>query len=441
MSIRTFNIGVMAGSQSRNTSPSSITLQNWWRPEGLNLAATYWTDEGSEGADLTAGFANPAAESIPIDGNTSISGVGLSSLKNISTSMSGAREVWVVVRPDDLSTQLVLDGSAGTNRQTLFVGASGAISANAGTTLATAGGTAPEHRAQILRVVVSGDGTGSIYRVTDTGASLTSPLITGTIGSGLWDGITLGAANTGSSAWKGAISEVLRYSSALAVDDSTTTAGYLLSKYPSAAKITLSTTNLLCLGDSLTSGAPSESGYSYKENLFYAFEGNDISSTTTLVFNGTNNQQVFDHDGVSGNTIAQIEARAAAAIAANSPDVLVLIAGTNDCQDALYDGPTAEASYASLLSAIHTADASLPVVLCLVPPLTTVSHNNNATDLNSRLISTVIPSALSTIHTVDVRSEGFTSAAGFTIDGTHFNAAGESTAAIAIEAGIRSAFA
>jgi lysophospholipase L1-like esterase len=413
-------------------------LQNWWQPTGIDsgLAST-WYDSGPEGADLVQAFANPLTLSIPINGKSSITGVPSSALENATTSMSGAREAWVVIRPHSIgiTSRLVYDGLGGTNRQTLFSQTSGNLVANAGTSLTASGGIV-DSRVQILRVVVDGTGTGAIYRVTDV-ASASTPIAAGTIGSGDWAGITVGSGNAGSNSFQGAIAELLRYSALMSPTAVDQTAAYLLSKYPSAAKYNLTPTYLLPLGDSLTQGLLSTSGYSYKEKLFYAFEANDVSSTSTLVFNGSIEQECFHHDGVAGDTIAQIDARAAAAITASSAGVVVLIAGTNDARDAGYNGATAEADYAALLATIYATDPTLPIVLCLAPPMTTVSHNANINDLNSRLVSTVIPGASSTIYTVDPRTAGWTTGAGYTTDGVHPNDAGEAALATVIEAGIR----
>lgn len=422
-------------------APSQTALKNWWQPSGLTVATSTWLDDGTEGATLTQGFANPAAVGIPIDGYQAIFGNNSNALENATTDIaaSAPRESWIVLRPDDLSTQLAFDGLTGSNRNTLFVGSTGVITANAGSNLASATGAAPEHRAMLLRIVVNGDGSGAIYRVASVAGATSSPIASGTIGSGRWQGITLAASNAGSSGWKGEIAELLRYEAVLSSGDAATTAAYLLAKYPSVAKIGRTAINLDCLGDSLTEGFASSSGYSYKLALFTEFEANDISPTETLLFNGTINQRCLDHNGVTGETISQIEARAAAAISGSAADVLVLLAGTNDCQSGGYNGATAEAAYASLLATIYAADPALPVVLCLVPPLTNTTHNANANDLNSRLVSTVIPAADSAITTVDVRDAGFTTGAGFTTDGVHFNTAGENAAAEVIAAGIRAA--
>jgi lysophospholipase L1-like esterase len=421
-------------------APALTSIKNWWQPSGLTPATSIWLDDGSEGATLTQAFANLVTMGIPIDGKQAMSGISLGALENATTSIAAAsaREVWIVLRPDNLSTQLALDGVGGTERNTLFVGATGIVTANAGTSLASATGAAPEHRPQILRVVVNGDGSGAVYRVTDVASATSSPIASGTIGSAVWTGITLGANNTGSSAWLGEIAEVLRYSAVLAGSDPATTAAYLLAKYPSAAKFTHTPVYLNCIGDSITQGQFSESGRSYRLKLFTAFETSDISPTETIIYRGTTKDRCLDHDGVSGNTIAQVEARVAADIAANAPDVMVLLAGTNDCQDAGYDGATAQAAYASLLATVNTADATLPIVVVLVPPLTNATHNANVNDLNPR-IETAVAAAASTITVVDPRDAGWTTGAGYTTDGVHPNDAGETALSTVIEAGIRAA--
>jgi lysophospholipase L1-like esterase len=423
-------------------APAQTALKNWWQPSGLTPATSIWLDDGTEGATLTQAFANPVTMGIPIDGKQAMSGIALSALENATTSIAAgtAREVWIVLRPDNLSTQLAFDGLGGTGRNTLFVGATGIVTANAGTSLASATGAAPEHRPQILRVVVNGDGSGAVYLVTDIASATSSPISTGTIGSAVWTGITLGANNAGSSAWLGEIAEVLRYSAVLTGSDPATTAAYLLAKYPSAAKFTRTQVYLSCIGDSITQGQFSESGRSYRLKLFTAFETSDISPTETIIYRGTTNDRCLDHNGVSGDTIAEVDARVAASISANAPDVMVLLVGTNDCQEAGYDGPTAQAAYASLLATIHTADATLPIVVVLVPPLTNATHNANVNDLNPRIETAVAAAAhATTITVVDPRDDGWTTGAGYTTDGVHPNDAGETALSTVIEAGIRAA--
>ncbi len=103
-------------------------------------------------------------------------------------------------------------------------------------------------------------------------------------------------------------------------------------------------------------------------------------------------------------------------------------------------GLVADAAYDSLLSTIYTADNGLPVVLCLVPPLSNGTHDANVDDLNTRIEDDVVPGASSTITVVDARDYGFV-AATHTTDGVHPNTLGEQALSDAIEAGIRAALA
>mgnify|MGYP000697894745 CR=1 FL=1 len=420
-------------------APVSTDLQNWWKPENLTVGvSSSWTDAGSEGATLTKGFASDPANGTPIDGHATLDANSNQAMEHATTTLHGASEVWIVLRSDNHSTQLAFDAVGSSDRHTFFVSSNDNMSANAGSTLAVTDGFI-EHRPQIVRIRVNGDTSGDIFRITDTGSSVTTAIGSGTIGSGDWTGITMGAANSGSSAWRGDIAEMLRYSDVMA-SGAATTAAYLLAKYPSCAKYDQTEVTLLCAGDSITAGTASTSLRSYRGQLREAFETTDVSASTTLVFRGTSEDRCMDHDGVSGETISQIDSRMAAAIAAHSPDVLVLIAGTNDCQDAGYVGLVADAAYDSLLSTIYTADNGLPVVLCLVPPLSNGTHDANVDDLNTRIEDDVVPGASSTITVVDARDYGFV-AATHTTDGVHPNTLGEQALSDAIEAGIRAALA
>ena len=179
----------------------------------------------------------------------------------------------------------------------------------------------------------------------------------------------------------------------------------------------------------------------YRGPLFYAFESNadDIEpGVRTLRLLGNVLERAADHSGVSGNSIADLDARIAAVIASQSPALMVLLIGTNDCRNngATYDTTATPAAYAALLATIYAADNSLPIVACLVPPQANATHNDNVTELNGNLVATVFPAADSDITTVDLNS--IITAGSHLADGVHPNDAGYAIIASAIEAGIRS---
>lgn len=420
--------------------------QNRWAPEDLTPGASaVWADSGAEGADLTSGFAGDPAFGFTLDGRNTLNPNAAQAMENATTSMTGAtdREVWVVARSDDHTTQLLFDAVGGTDRNSFFVNTGDDLNINAGATLAlTDGLLGKEHRPFIMRIVYEVDGTASVYVVDSEANAIASPVLTGAAGTATWAGITLGASNTGSSAWKGGVAEMLRYDDIQSDAEAKSIASYLLERYPSCAKFNSTEVSLMTLGDSLTAGL-SATDYAYRDALRKLFEGaGDVSESEALVFRGSNEDAtgcVVDHDGVSGNTIAQVTARVAAAMAANPPDVIVLLAGTNDCRNngTTYDSVTTPAAYATLLSTIAASDDTVPVVCCLLPPLTNSTHNANVDDFNAELVATVIPGATNPITTVDLNS---IVATGDLADGVHpTSTAHETIIAPAIAAGIRAA--
>jgi lysophospholipase L1-like esterase len=411
-------------------------LVTWHRPSGLDVGAETWLDEG-DGNDLAAFTANPCLDGIPIDGHATLDASNQSALKQALSSLTQPWTTYVVTRARTfVATVLLHDGHTSTNRCTLFSSGTAdptALTSNAGSSLAAAGGWRWN---TVHAVRVTANGASSEIYVTDlTG----TPVASGAMGAGTWAGLTLGSANTGSSAWRGDIAEMLRYSGA---HDAAAVEAYLIAKYPSIAKRAWTAQSLLCLGDSITLGLESTDGRGYRPYLREAFETADVEpGVRTLRFMGPTADAAMDHAGVSGDTIAEVDARAAAAISGSSPEVLVLLAGTNDCRDngTTYDSVTTPAAYADLLATIFAADNALPVVVCLVPPLLNGTHDANVDDLNAELVATVIPGADSTITVCDLNS--ILNAGTHLADGVHPNDAGYALIADAIEAAIRTALA
>lgn len=413
--------------------PPTAGMVDWYPPESIDLVTPQWSDLGPSGYHLAKVFANNPSPGIPIDGRATLDvSAGGRALKESLSSLAQPWTTYVVVRTDVFTgTALLYDGHSGVNRSTLFHAASADLTANAGANL-TATGAWRAHSVHAVRITA--DGASSAIYVTDlTG----TPVASGNMGTGTWGGKTLGSGNTGSNSWGGDIAETIRYSGA---HDASAVASYLLRKYPSIAKRAWATTDLLCVGDSITVGLGSTDGRGYRSLIRRAFEAADVEEgVRTLRFVGPTNDRCMDHFAVSGEIIADIRDGIAAQITAHSPDVLVMLMGTNDCRNngAVYDSTATPQAYADTLANIAATNPALPVVVCLVPPMTDGTANANVNDLNAELLATVIPGAASPTTTCDLNS--ILTAGAHLSDGVHPNDDGYALIADAIEAAIRSA--
>lgn len=120
---------------------------------------------------------------------------------------------------------------------------------------------------------------------------------------------------------------------------------------------------VLPLGDSLTVGYPSADGWRGEVKAAFGARldlvGTQASGSTGLVDR--------EHEGHSGWTIARVDAEAVPLLAAQRPDVVLVMAGTND----LYLGGTAAQAaprMESLLGRIRMAVPSALVIVGAIPP-------------------------------------------------------------------------
>lgn len=136
------------------------------------------------------------------------------------------------------------------------------------------------------------------------------------------------------------------------------------------------TVNISPAGDSLTADGGGVVG-AYRDAL------EDLLVADALTFDfvgpyssGPASLSDKDHAGVSGNTLAQIEARIASDVTAYSPDLVLLMGGTNDCNAASsVDKPTAYQRLDSLLDTIVAGNPSATTIVGTIPPMGDAEDN------------------------------------------------------------------
>jgi lysophospholipase L1-like esterase len=151
---------------------------------------------------------------------------------------------------------------------------------------------------------------------------------------------------------------------------------------------------IMPLGDSITDGIDSTQGYAsnagYRLELFRQAitAGHDITFVGTRPPNGPTGDvagQPFprNHEGISGNTIAQVAARVDAALVANPPDIVLLQIGTNN----LYQGMAADVpgQLASLLDQITAGAPDALLVVAQITPLGGMFPNNGVGPYNAAI--------------------------------------------------------
>lgn len=412
--------------------PSQLaSLVDWWGPDSYEPAVPAWRDKGPNGHDLIKVFANSPVAGVPIDGKATLNFEAAAALKNALVSLPQPFTVYAVLRAGNFDfTRLAWDGASSTGRSTFYRnGTTPDMVANAGANLTAPGAW---RRDAVHAVRITADDATSTIHVTDlTGA----PKAAGNMGTGTWEGITLGASNSGSSAWAGDIAEIIRVGGE---HDAAAVEAYLLAKYPSIAKRDWTPVDVLMAGDSITVGIGSTSGRGMRPHLREAFEAADVEhGARTLRFVGSVNDACMDHFGVSGRPIPTLRDAIAAEVAAKSPAMLSLLIGTNDARNngVTYDETATPAAYADLLANAYAADPALPVVVCTLPPMADSTANGNAAHLTNELTRTggIVETAQDggqSITVCDLRS-AITIA--HLADGVHPNDAGYALLAASLE--------
>lgn len=148
-------------------------------------------------------------------------------------------------------------------------------------------------------------------------------------------------------------------------------------------------------GDSITQGQGSTDSLGYRSILRLAL-ASSLPSVTAM-FVGPYGTDPNKHGGDPGATISEIETNFETWIAlpSTAPDVVILMAGTNDCDTAgpAYDGATAQAAVGALMDAIIAANADVQIVVLSPPTVNpnyvdapSVTLRNNLADYAPRII-------------------------------------------------------
>jgi lysophospholipase L1-like esterase len=198
-------------------------------------------------------------------------------------------------------------------------------------------------------------------------------------------------------------------------------------------------------GDSITAGQGSTDGLGYRSTLRLALVTSLPEVTATFV--GPYGSAPNQHGGNPGRTIAEIETDYETWIAtpATPPDLVILMAGTNDCDTAgpAYNGATAQAAFGALLDAIIASNADAQVVV-LSPP--TVNPANTApadetlrANLADYAPRCVLEARKRSFLTVDLHAESLTWVAGDFDDDVHLSDSGYAKMAAFIQSQVAEA--
>ena len=148
---------------------------------------------------------------------------------------------------------------------------------------------------------------------------------------------------------------------------------------------------IMAVGDSITAGQTYVGQYpgAYRIELYrrlymrerrFSFVGQYSSGAPLL--------PAPAHEGVGGDTVALIAARINAALAANPPDVVLLLAGAND---AIANTAGITAAYQALCVQIFTAAPQVQLVIGTPTLLTNATWNAYLTTLAAAIYSTIAP--------------------------------------------------
>ena len=120
------------------------------------------------------------------------------------------------------------------------------------------------------------------------------------------------------------------------------------------------------LGDSITDGAAIPGGYRVRLGQLLGTTGVPVDFVGTLQ-NGPAELADRDHEGHSGSRIDQLAAEAAAWVHRAQPDVVLLLAGTNDIwqRHGLAGAPQ---RLLGLLTSVHRAAPEARIVVSTLPP-------------------------------------------------------------------------
>lgn len=147
----------------------------------------------------------------------------------------------------------------------------------------------------------------------------------------------------------------------------TTSGGLPLGTRPAGSPILpllSGTPKILCAGDSITIGTGSTDGSGYRITIADRLDDAGIAFEYV---GPTDSPTGYPHYGNSGWNIAQLDAGIGAVIATYNPDVLILLIGRNNMDDAT-EATNAPTDYAALLATLYAAKPTLRIVACLITP-------------------------------------------------------------------------
>lgn len=205
---------------------------------------------------------------------------------------------------------------------------------------------------------------------------------------------------------------------------------------------------LFALGDSLTVGAQSTDGKGYRSILRAAVTATPLA-TGPLDFVGPVSDDPIDHFAANGRPIVyyttgtNLTDQIGSGTRRAHPDVVVFMAGTNDCIDngTTYNGTTTPAAWASVLETFRTTEPQAKIIALKVPSFPTgssyVTFQTNVDDLNSKLPALVttqqgLGQTVALIETMTGVVDG-----DYSVDGLHFNDSGYTKLEAKIEAQLR----
>jgi lysophospholipase L1-like esterase len=144
------------------------------------------------------------------------------------------------------------------------------------------------------------------------------------------------------------------------------------------------------------------------------------------------------HEGHVGYTIAQMTSGVAGWINASSPDIIVLMIGTNNANNGAYDLSNVPAEYGALIDTIFATKSNVKLIVSNIPPRTDDTFNARVTTLNGYIPTVVASRAASGRVLQYVGAASSINRATDMSDGTHLNVTGSGKLANGFLAGIQS---
>ena len=190
---------------------------------------------------------------------------------------------------------------------------------------------------------------------------------------------------------------------------------------------------IMIAGDSITEGADATGGNAWVRKLRDAVEGASLSARWV----GQYVEDGVNHEGLSGDDIGELDARIAARITAETPDVLILAIGSNSLPLPLATDHVE--AYDALLATVFAADATLTVICALVGTRAgyAAQHHRDAMQQSIRRLVTKYATVDGRDISVVDTSEAYTLAHVVANDGIHPEDSGHAALGTAHFAGLR----